>query len=102
MKWKESARLTKDQTQITPAMREEIAALAKRKFHGAGGPLASPSAEESEATDEQPAAPAFGGWLRNVECRAGQSITKALKTLARHQSVRADRGRRSRASEETL
>jgi len=36
------------------------------------------------ATDEQPAAPAFGGWLRNVECRAGQSITKALKTLARH------------------
>ncbi|HLX59891.1 MAG TPA: MMPL family transporter [Planctomycetota bacterium] len=68
--------LDEDDAQLSPALRDEIAALRRL-------PLTDVRGAGAEALDEAPAAPAHPAWLRNVECRAGQNLSRALKALAR-------------------
>ena len=69
---------------LTPELRDEITRLAARK--AAPKP---PSAESTDPLGDDPPPPPSdltlnaAPWLRNVECRTGQSIENALKTLAR-------------------
>lgn len=80
-------RRDEDQAELSPKLRAEITALTARAKapdsprNDVPGPLDSAepeSAAEPDKADTRPPA-----WLRNVECRTGQSIEGALKMLAR-------------------
>ncbi len=76
-------RSDEDRAEVAPKLRDEMAALSAQKKSAAPSPATGSVPDVDVGLDFPKPDSRPAGWLRNVECRSGQSIENALKTLAR-------------------